>query len=47
MGAGLHSPDCKEFPMRLYTQMIRLAILATLVGTAAVCGGWKWEGLAL
>ena len=30
--------------MRLYTQMIRLAIFASLVVTAAVCGGWKWEG---
>ena len=47
MGAGLQSPDLKEFPMRLCTQMIRLAIFAGLVGTAAVCGGWKWEGLPL
>jgi hypothetical protein len=31
--------------MRLYTQLFRLAILASLVVTAAVCGGWKWEGL--
>jgi hypothetical protein len=29
--------------MRLYSQMIRLAILASLAVTAALCGGWKWE----
>jgi hypothetical protein len=33
--------------MRLYTQMIRLAVLAGLLSAAAVCGGWKWEGLPL
>jgi hypothetical protein len=31
--------------MRLY--MFRLAVLAGLLVTAAFCGGWKWEGLAL
>jgi hypothetical protein len=31
--------------MRLYTQIIRLAILASLIATAAICGGWKWESL--
>ena len=31
--------------MRLYTQLIRLAVLASLALTAVVCGGWKWEGL--
>ena len=31
--------------MRLYAQMFRLAVFAALVVTAAVCGGWKWEGL--
>jgi hypothetical protein len=29
--------------MRLYVMLIRLAILATLVATAAICGGWKWD----
>ena len=29
--------------MRLYSQIIRLAVLASLVLTAVVCGGWKWE----
>jgi hypothetical protein len=31
--------------MRLYTQLFRLAIFAGLLLTAAVCAGWKWEGL--
>jgi hypothetical protein len=31
--------------MRLYTQIFRLAILASLIATAVVCAGWKWEGL--
>jgi hypothetical protein len=31
--------------MRLYIQLIRLAIFATLVVTAAICGGWKWDGV--
>lgn len=29
--------------MRLYTHFVRLAILACLVASVAVCGGWKWE----
>lgn len=29
--------------MRLYTHLVRLATLAGLVASAAVCGGWKWE----
>jgi hypothetical protein len=29
--------------MRLY--IFRLAVLASLVATAFVCAGWKWEGL--
>ena len=29
--------------MRLYVQVIRLAVLASLVVAAAVCAGWKWE----
>ena len=29
--------------MRLYTHFLRLAILAGLMASAAVCGGWKWE----
>ena len=32
--------------MRLYTQIFRLAIFASLIATAVVCAGWKWEGLA-
>jgi hypothetical protein len=31
--------------MRLYTQFIRFAVLASLIATAIVCAGWKWEGL--
>lgn len=31
--------------MRLYTQLFRLAMLTSLVVAAAVCAGWKWEGL--
>jgi hypothetical protein len=38
--------DPKELSMRLYAQTTRLAILAGLVVAAALCGGWKWEGLA-
>jgi hypothetical protein len=29
--------------MRLYTRLVRLSILAALVTTSAVCGGWKWD----
>jgi hypothetical protein len=29
--------------MRLYTRLFRLGILAALVTTSAVCGGWKWD----
>src|SRR5205823_13617303 len=45
MEGGLSPFPIKELPMRLYTQIIRLAVLASLVLTAVVCGGWKWEGL--
>jgi len=31
--------------MRFYSQMFRFAALASLVATAVVCAGWKWEGL--
>jgi hypothetical protein len=37
--------ESKELSMRLYTHLFRLAVLASLVATALVCGGWKWEGL--
>jgi hypothetical protein len=30
--------------MRLYTQFFRFAVLASLLATALVCAGWKWEG---
>jgi hypothetical protein len=46
MGIGLHLPRPKELRMRLYTQIFRLAIFASLLLTAAACAGWKWEGLA-
>jgi hypothetical protein len=29
--------------MRLYTQFFRLAVLASLLVTALVCAGWKWD----
>jgi hypothetical protein len=29
--------------MRLYTRIVRLSILAGLVASSAVCGGWKWD----
>ena len=45
MESGLAFPDSKELQMRLYTQMFRLAVFTALVVAAAVCGGWKWEGL--
>ncbi len=45
MEGGLSPSPIKELPMRLYTQIIRLAVLTSLVLTAVVCGGWKWEGL--
>ena len=31
--------------MRLYRKMFHLAVLTAFLATAAVCGGWKWEGL--
>jgi hypothetical protein len=31
--------------MRLYIQLIRVAIFASLLLTAALCAGWKWEGI--
>jgi hypothetical protein len=31
--------------MRLYTQMVRLSILAALVLAAVACGGWKWDAV--
>jgi hypothetical protein len=45
MQGGLSPSPIKELPMRLNTQIIRLAVLASLVLTAVVCGGWKWEGV--
>jgi hypothetical protein len=43
MEGGRTSPDPKEFHMRLYTRIMRLALLASLAVTTVVCGGWKWE----
>jgi hypothetical protein len=31
--------------MRLYARLVRLSILAALIATSAVCGGWKWDGV--
>jgi hypothetical protein len=31
--------------MRLYMRLFQLAVLAAFVVTAAVCAGWKWEGV--
>ena len=31
--------------MRLYTQLFRLALFASLLLTAVLCAGWKWEGI--
>ena len=31
--------------MRLYTQLFRVALFASLLLTAAYCAGWKWEGV--
>jgi hypothetical protein len=31
--------------MRLYNQLFRLALFASLLLTAAYCAGWKWEGV--
>jgi hypothetical protein len=31
--------------MRLYTQLFRFAIFASLLLTAARYAGWKWEGV--
>jgi hypothetical protein len=45
MQAGLTPFPDQGAPMRVYTQFIRLAVLASLALTAVVCGGWKWEGL--
>jgi hypothetical protein len=45
MQGGLSPFPDQGAPMRLYTQIIRLAVLASLALTAVVCGAWKWEGL--
>ena len=45
MQGGCPPFPIKELPMRLYTQIIRLAVFASLALTAVVCGGWKWEGV--
>ena len=46
MGVGLHLPPTpRSYTMRLYTQLFRLAMFASLLLAAAYCAGWKWEGL--
>jgi hypothetical protein len=32
----------RSFQMRLYATIFRLAVLASLIVTAALCAGWKW-----
>ena len=46
MGFGLHlPPNSRSYTVRLYTQLFRMAIFASLLLTAVLCAGWKWEGI--